>query len=73
MEREFVGRIEIDRCPNCRGVFLDSGELEEFSKRDVSSYIPSQAIENTNASHKYLIYTPHGLSNHVSGHEKESG
>jgi Zn-finger nucleic acid-binding protein len=28
------GGIEIDRCPNCRGVWLDPGELDELIGAD---------------------------------------
>lgn len=28
------GGIEIDRCPNCQGVWLDRGELDELIEAD---------------------------------------
>lgn len=27
------GGVRIDRCPNCHGVWLDAGELEQLTKR----------------------------------------
>ncbi len=26
--------VKIDRCPNCHGIWLDAGELEQLRKRD---------------------------------------
>jgi Zn-finger nucleic acid-binding protein len=40
--------IEIDYCPECRGVWLDRGELDKIIER--SSQIPS---ENTRQQEKY--------------------
>lgn len=62
MSIEYIGKVEIDRCPDCRGIFLDKGELQEIKGRDFSSYRP----ESTH--HENLIYTPHGLSDHVTDH-----
>lgn len=28
METEYLGAVEFERCPNCRGIFLDIGELQ---------------------------------------------
>lgn len=33
MERVQVDSVEIDRCPTCGGIWLDSGELELLMKR----------------------------------------
>jgi len=35
MDVEMHEDIEIDRCPSCQGVFLDSGELETLLHRDL--------------------------------------
>ncbi len=32
MEKEVVGDIVIDRCPTCKGVWLDGGELEQIRR-----------------------------------------
>jgi hypothetical protein len=42
--------IEIDYCPDCRGVWLDRGELDKLIERassDASSSRPSQARPTT--------------------------
>ena len=64
MQLERVGRVELDRCPECRGIFLDRGELEEISGRNPSSYVPDQPATGDDRG-DFLIYTPHGLSDHV--------
>ncbi|MGB6241844.1 MAG: zf-TFIIB domain-containing protein [Castellaniella sp.] len=33
--------IEIDYCPNCRGVWLDRGELDKLIERSVSESAPA--------------------------------
>ncbi len=35
--------IEIDYCPNCRGVWLDRGELDKIVERSVAAEAPAQA------------------------------
>lgn len=37
--------IEIDYCPNCRGVWLDKGELEKIIERSGSDYMPHNRNE----------------------------
>lgn len=64
MQLERVGRVELDRCPKCRGIFLDRGELEQISGRNPSSYVPDQPATGDDQQ-DFLIYTPHGLSDHV--------
>jgi Zn-finger nucleic acid-binding protein len=34
--------IEIDYCPNCRGVWLDRGELDKIIERSTMVVMPSQ-------------------------------
>lgn len=36
--------IEIDYCPNCRGVWLDRGELDKIIERAVED-VPKRALE----------------------------
>lgn len=71
MHKEYIGKIVVDKCPDCQGVFLDKGELELISKRSLSSYTPSSGATNSNSKDHtdFLIYTPHGLSNHVMEHD----
>ncbi|MEO5665830.1 MAG: zf-TFIIB domain-containing protein [Nocardioides sp.] len=35
------GGIEIDYCPECRGVWLDRGELDKIIERSVSQPAPA--------------------------------
>ncbi|MDQ3050861.1 MAG: zf-TFIIB domain-containing protein [Bacteroidota bacterium] len=41
--------IEIDYCPNCRGVWLDRGELDKIIERS----IPDQPAKNQTLSSNY--------------------
>ena len=34
--------IEIDYCPQCRGVWLDRGELDKLISRSLLEYAPAQ-------------------------------
>ena len=34
--------IEIDYCPNCRGVWLDRGELDKIIDRSVNADVPAR-------------------------------
>lgn len=63
MVLERIGRVELDRCEKCGGIFLDRGELEQLSGRNPSSYVPSDP--DSAGDRDFLIYTPHGLSDHV--------
>jgi len=36
--------IEIDYCPNCRGVWLDRGELDKILERSVAAAPATQAV-----------------------------
>ena len=35
--------IEIDYCPQCRGVWLDRGELDKILERSMSEHAPAAA------------------------------
>jgi len=68
MRYELLGSVEIDRCPECGGVFLDRGELAELTGEEQSSYLPQS---RSGGGQSVLVYTPHGLSNHVRESEQE--
>ena len=44
--------VEIDRCPHCRGVWLDAGELEAVQDNQDSDFrdIPSSGLDTVNAA-----------------------
>ena len=44
-------RLEIDYCPNCRGVWLDRGELEKIIEHS-NSYGSSNLAEKENYDHR---------------------
>lgn len=52
MRTEKIGPIEIDRCIQCGGIFLDKGELESITR-----YLELNAEE---PPPHHLVYTPHG-------------
>jgi len=56
--------IEIDYCPNCKGVWLDRGELEKIIERSNSSSSPF--ISNT--EHPFQHYSN---DRHYDSHEKQ--
>lgn len=37
--------VEIDYCPDCRGVWLDRGELDKIIDRAATEYAPSRDID----------------------------
>jgi len=39
--------IEIDYCPQCRGVWLDRGELDKIIERSISETQPAERREGT--------------------------
>lgn len=49
--------IEIDYCPNCRGVWLDKGELDKIIERSLSSTSNTNSSTHTNTSHSNSIPT----------------
>lgn len=59
MENKWIGKVEVDQCPECLGVFLDRGELKAISGIERSSY------QHERDSQPTLIYTPHGLTDHL--------
>lgn len=61
--------VEIDYCPQCRGVWLDRGELDKIIER-------SSIIEVSSESKKHDNYIQHGGKHHskesVYKHKKKS-
>lgn len=43
--------IEIDYCPQCRGVWLDRGELDKLIERSAAQTFPAQAPPQGGASY----------------------
>lgn len=53
--------IEIDYCPECRGVWLDRGELDKIVERTVRSESPARQSVNERPVHH----------DHYSGHKRK--
>jgi len=47
------GGIEIDYCPECRGVWLDRGELDKIIERSASQPTPAAAAPSASAPGSY--------------------
>ena len=56
--------IEIDYCPECRGIWLDRGELDKIIERSAEHYSKK---ENYESDSKRYGYNEHGHG-HSSGH-----
>ena len=48
--------IEIDYCPNCRGIWLDRGELEKIIERSADPYSKTENYENDYKRYGYGEY-----------------
>ena len=48
MERQ---GIEIDYCPQCRGVWLDRGELDKIIDRSISQFAPPKPSQQEHGTH----------------------
>lgn len=45
--------IEIDYCPDCRGVWLDRGELDKIIERSIANTSNSHSSSHSNTSHSH--------------------
>lgn len=45
--------VEIDYCPNCRGVWLDRGELDKIIERSGNHYSKRENYENDYRKYDY--------------------
>ena len=57
--------IEIDYCPQCRGVWLDRGELDKIIDRSLGAS-PGQKVDSEPRGYSSQPSTPHGY--HDSHH-----
>ncbi|HWV13836.1 MAG TPA: zf-TFIIB domain-containing protein, partial [Cellvibrio sp.] len=67
--------IEIDYCPQCRGVWLDRGELDKIIERSVgANAAPQGQVHSANYSQRPSSPPPHSPSSHQShGGYQQSG
>lgn len=66
--------IEIDYCPNCRGVWLDRGELDKIIDRSNSTrFDQSLAPATSPMKNSYPVDQGHrGSRHHEDGHRRKS-
>ena len=60
--------IEIDYCPQCRGVWLDRGELDKIIERSMSADGAAQAYQGAPAIHQNSHHW--GRSEHRNDHRE---
>ena len=48
MKTLLVRGVEIDKCPECQGIWLDNEELDELIEKDKSEGIKSENLETEN-------------------------
>lgn len=61
--------VEIDYCPECRGVWLDKGELEKILERSSVYYSAPEADRDRHYS-EYRKQYPQGGGQHYDPHYK---
>lgn len=61
--------VEIDYCPNCRGIWLDRGELEKIMERSATHYSKK---ENYDSDYKRYGYGDHDSHKRHPHKKKES-
>ncbi len=65
--------MEIDYCPQCRGVWLDRGELDkllELAATQVSAQLSSQVRQQRSERHQDLSYLPMQYEQSYGNHKK---
>lgn len=62
--------VEIDYCPECRGIWLDRGELEKIIERSNQSIDDHNRNYEKNYDHHDKKYDNH--QGHHYGHKKQS-
>ena len=51
--------VEIDYCPECRGIWLDRGELEKIIEKSTQSYAQPQRTPSYNDDRHYDKHDSH--------------
>ena len=66
--------IEIDYCPQCRGVWLDRGELDKIIERSCSVQQPANPYGRSDYGHDSTHHDKHRQDEHHGGyHHKRKG
>ena len=65
--------IEIDYCPQCRGVWLDRGELDKIIEKSTSSEFQRRepGIQTPQPSREPSYHTQYGNDHHHDHHDKK--
>jgi Zn-finger nucleic acid-binding protein len=63
--------VEIDYCPQCRGVWLDRGELDKLIERS-AAMSPAPAAGAAASSHPNFVDSDYGHGRGPMGHRKKS-
>lgn len=61
--------VEIDYCPNCRGVWLDKGELDKIIERSTAYYSAPEG-DRDRYYEEYRKQYPKGGGHHYDPHHK---
>lgn len=65
--------VEIDYCPECRGVWLDRGELDKLIDRSLTERSANQTAsawkDNPNNPYQSRPYATHSYSHHERAHK----
>lgn len=65
--------VEIDYCQQCRGVWLDRGELDKLLDRaaaQTSVQAPAQTAQHRSEPHQATSYPSRDVEQSYSGHKK---
>ena len=63
--------IEIDYCPQCRGVWLDRGELDKIIERSAAEFAPAaKTAQQPQPQHQGYQQQPYSSDQHGFGHKK---
>ena len=63
--------VEIDYCPQCRGVWLDRGELDKLIERS-AAMTPAPASDRTARSQPQFVDSDHEHGRSQQGNRKKS-
>ena len=69
--------IEIDYCQNCRGIWLDRGELDKIIEKSVQptnemNYQPKQQFDNHNRHDTHDRHDTHSQHDYYKNQKKKS-
>ncbi len=59
MKTETIGGVEIERCPVCKGMYFDKGELERMLEQEAGTGDTFAFSATSDAMDKVAAYCPH--------------